>query len=84
MTAKTKVRVKDGLYVGLMYLALSVIISWYDFRTADLARKNLVPLVFGSVFVGAFFGVFFRPIFELVSRRHSPGKVEKSDQGQSR
>lgn len=82
MNARNKAKIKDGLWVGLMWLIVSVISDWRELHTPILAKGALIGDIVGSVLLGLIFGLSFRPLFGFTARHIS--EIKKGKTGERR
>ena len=69
-----KAKIKDGLWVGLLWLVWSVISDWHELHTPILAKGALTSVIGESVLFGLIFGLSFRPLLGFVARHTAENK----------
>jgi hypothetical protein len=79
MNVRNKVKIKDGLVVGLLWLVSSVISDWHELHTPILATGALISVIGGSVLFGLIFGLSFRPLLGFAARHYPFGNKERRD-----
>ena len=63
--------------MAILWFVVTVIEDWHELHTPGRAKVKLIELITGAIFMGVWFGLLFRAMYDPVARHISIRSEDK-------